>query len=309
MPDQNRTSVRYPLQKRLFDELRQIARQQGKDFVQQYMEVRGLSKTPTYERLAGKTAISFDEGYTLMIEARAQLSSSVQLVDQAQASLHLLEVLRGEWAKRNAQLVLSLEEPPLFYLMHSPILACFHLFIAEWLDGKAAGRQLPVFDQDYCQRRETLEALQIQEQIFQRLALARPAPRCEIWSPNLLNRLSAAARALYREGALPDGAAREMLEAGFRQFIAALEASVRQHRVWLNPFAPAGSQFIYQAESQSLFCAWLGQDSVLYCRQPQACRQAAARLDATRRAALHLRAGQAACQTFFSQIGGMLELS
>lgn len=208
--------------------------------------------------------------------------------------------------KSNAQLVLSLKEPPLFYLMHSPILACFHLFIAEWLDCKAAGRQPPAFDQGYCKRRETLETLQIQEQIFQRLAQATPAPRCEIWSPNLLNRLSAEARALYLEGALPDAAAREMLEAGFRQFIAALEASVRQHRVWFSPFPPAGSQFIYRAESQSMFCAWLGQDSVLYCRQPQACRRAAARLEATRRAAQPLRSGQAACRNFFKQIEGKL---
>ena len=99
MPDLNRASVRYPLQKRLFDELRQAARQQGKGFVQQYMKVRDLSKTPTYERLSGKTAISFDEGYTLLLETRAQLSSSVQLMNEAQASLHLLEALRGGWAK------------------------------------------------------------------------------------------------------------------------------------------------------------------------------------------------------------------
>jgi hypothetical protein len=273
------------------------------------MEARGLSKTPAYQRLAGKTAISFDEGYTLMIEARAQQSSSAQVMNEAQASLLMLEALRGGWASSNAQLILSLEEPPLFYLMHSPVLASFHLFIAEWLDSKAAGRRVPTFDQGYCKRRETLETLQLQEQLFQHLAQAAPAPRCEIWSPNLLNRLSAAARALYREGALPDAAAREMLMAGFRQFIAALEAKVRQQRIWMSPFATAGSQLFYQAEPQHLFCAWLGQDSVLYCRQPQACRQAAARLDAARRAAQPLRAGQAACRNFFSQIGGRLKLS
>jgi hypothetical protein len=307
MPDKNTRPIKYPIQKRLFDELRMTARQQGKDFMQHYMAVQGLSKTPSYERFAGNIPISFDEGYALLLESQAMQSNTVQLISSAQVSRQVLAALNGFHADNKNTLVLSLQEPPLFYLMHSPIVGCFRLFVAEWSAVKSKGLKPPVFDQAYRERKDVKEALEEHQQVLQSLVKQPSMSRCEIWSQNFVGSLCAVVRWLHSEGALPDTESLKAFKEGLYQFVAELKENAKQHRIWVTPLMLPSSQLLYPSSTEPMFCAWLSIDMALYSRQLQVYSWAAAQLEFLRRCANPLVYNQTAFHQFFDSIQSCLD--
>lgn len=107
----------YPLQKELFDALRA----DDEHFVQRYLREGNLSKTAVYNRLAGLTPISFDEGCKLLTGRAAVPDGQMAILTEVQAANRLTAYFSGS-SSDSSTLLLSLRTLPGLYLAYSPIL-------------------------------------------------------------------------------------------------------------------------------------------------------------------------------------------
>jgi hypothetical protein len=253
----------YPLQKELFDSLRAG----NKNFVQQYTRAYHISKTSAYNRLAGVTPISFDEGCKLLTGTATIPQGQAIFQSELQAAKRIASYLSENSPSEEAAMMLSCRAFPSLYLACSPLVFCLRFFITDWLEAKAQNRRLPAFSSAYCERPRNREFLAGFERALRQMHEIPPRRRFEVWSPAILANLLAKLQEMYALGAFNGEITWQEIGKEVSKLVNTLERIAQQHEVFLSPEVPAGCQLILSSGMTSACWIWADADWVIYTQE------------------------------------------
>jgi hypothetical protein len=288
----------YPLQKELFDSLRA----DHKNFVQRYMREAKVSKTSVYNRLAGVTPISFDEGCKLLTGTAAMPQGQAIFLSELQAAKRIASFLSESSLSDDAAMIFSFRALPSLYLAHRPLVLCLRFFIADWLEAKSRNQRLPSFSPDYCNLPRNREFITACEQVLRLMCEMPPWRRSEVWSPAILANLLARLQEMQAFGAFNGEVTWQEIGREVSELVNTLESNAHKHEVFLSPQVPAGSQLILSSGAASACWIWTDADLVIYAQEAKGFEPIVGLLEKLRACGETISPGQPRGQEWFKKL-------
>lgn len=186
-----------PFQRRLFDYI--LSLQRKHTWIERYLRHFKISRSSAYDRIKGKTPISFDEGIQLMLHNNIPPKEIVE--DWVMAATVLTTPTTPEAAPDEylqllsrdiQQLALSpdaytwhqTDSIPIFWLKYSRLLAAFKLYNWFRVLRIQNGDPSPMFDDDW---KNTANVATLLDQCRTMLEAYQTLPGTEIWSNNMFD--------------------------------------------------------------------------------------------------------------------------
>ncbi|MCR9054658.1 MAG: hypothetical protein NXI26_22620 [bacterium] len=132
----------YPNQRKLFELLEKLYSLQNKHFPKHYMESAGLSKTPVYYRVNGRSSITFDEGCRLLSSHNISMDHGY-INSDTDSSLKLLEEIFQHIEKDDEieMTIICSSLPP--FLFHTKPLQAFEQYFQQLTLKNTSLEQVP----------------------------------------------------------------------------------------------------------------------------------------------------------------------
>lgn len=170
----------YPLQRKLFEELKRKYKKRSQDWVNCYMSGANLTKTPAYNRIAGLTPISFDEGIRLIQSEGIDLMGRYLYKGEFSSALDekLLQDCQQINEICNPTIILSIQDLPLLYLKLNRFVAGFKLYCSYRFEATPS-EKFPPFSKSWIQDKVVSSKLDQKRKTLDQLLLT---PRTDIWT-------------------------------------------------------------------------------------------------------------------------------
>lgn len=132
----------YPNQRKLFELLKKLYALQNKNFSKHYMKSAGLSKTPVYYRVNGRSSITFDEGCRLLSSHNISIDHGYTN-SVTESNLKLLdEIFQHIRKDDDPEVIIACSTLPLF-LSYSEPLQAFEQYFQRLISKSTALEQIP----------------------------------------------------------------------------------------------------------------------------------------------------------------------
>lgn len=175
----------YPLQKKLFEELKRKYKKRGQDWIHCYMSAAKLTKTPAYNRITGHTPISFDEGIRLLQSEGIDLMEGHLHSNQVSADFDekLLKDCQQISCTYNPSIILSIQDLPLLYLKLNRFVSGFKLYCSSRFEAPPS-EKFPPFSKSWVENKEVSSKLDSTKQTLEQFL---PIPRTDLWTVGMFD--------------------------------------------------------------------------------------------------------------------------
>ena len=172
--------IPYPIQHKLFQKLKKRYRDNGRDWISLYMMNNQVSKTPAYNRMAGNTPISFDEGIQLLRkEGLHLLDWQEPIVENGMLDKQLIRDCSLMSKQKQSSVTLIIQDLPLLYFNFNPLLASFKHYCSEHFNASPFSRPVQAFSYDWCKQEKVNQFLNRKKEVLQQFTALS---RTEVWS-------------------------------------------------------------------------------------------------------------------------------
>jgi len=248
----------YPIQKQLFDKVKEKYHAAGRSWITQYMNRFGLTKTPAYARLAGQTPITFDEGFNIMKQEGILLQEGVQAPDivknLSEALLHDLSLFNGFTEKK---VVLMVQDLPLIYLKMNRLLAGFKMYSLARLNQSTPGQAFEPFSRDWLNHENIAAQLNTQKKILQHLL---PMPRTDIWTEGMFDNTVKVIGYIDQVGGFAQPGLREEIIGAVFSLVGDLKKMAAEQssivKVYENTLFSIGNQLLFNSFDYTVLYHW-----------------------------------------------------